>query len=275
MINAFQMNLSEAELFQDKALWEGGFIDADPLSPVTWSSYTNTGFVSVYHAAYLACIKPFVGPDTLCLEIGPGRGAWTKALFESGASRVIAVDVYDRMHNGIDAYLGQDSDRMEYIQTTTADLTSIKDGSCDYFCSFGCFVHLSLSLQAKYFQAIYPKLRDGAEGFVQIADLEQWNSICTDPTLRIDNLLHTKDINGLVAEDAWRELSLQDSIRPRELIDSRSAEWLGIDPGRYFYVGVQNAGKALSSAGFQVIDQNFIPSWRDPVIRFRKSPLTA
>jgi len=262
--------MSEAEEFLKKGLWHGGFIDSYPLAPVSWSSYTNTGFVSLFHAAYLACIKPFVHAGTVALEIGPGRGAWTKAIFQSGASKVIAVDVYDREHNGIDIYLGSYAERLEYLQITTADLSSIDDSSCNYFCSFGCFVHLSPDLQARYFRAIYSKLHAGAEGFVQVADADQWNKVCSDESLRIDNVLRAKDINGVIPENDWEAFGLLNGIKPRELVGISSREWTAIDPGRYFYIGVENAGELIRQAGLEVVDLSFIPSWRDPVIRFRK-----
>src|SRR5437588_2268581 len=43
---------SELETFKSAKLWEGGFMDADPLVPLSWSSYTTNGFVSIYYAMY-------------------------------------------------------------------------------------------------------------------------------------------------------------------------------------------------------------------------------
>lgn len=61
-----------------KALWRGGYYEGDPLDPVGPSSYGQFGYVSGLYLTYLVCIKPYVGPNTTVLEIGPGRGAWTR-----------------------------------------------------------------------------------------------------------------------------------------------------------------------------------------------------
>lgn len=69
-----------AETWKGRPLWEGGYYEGDPLDPVGRSSYGAGGYISVLHAVYLTCVRPYVNADTLALELGPGRGAWTRAL---------------------------------------------------------------------------------------------------------------------------------------------------------------------------------------------------
>src|SRR5262249_43161025 len=61
-----------------RGFWKGGYWEGDPLDPFGRSSYAQMGFISVIHAIHQVCIKPNVGAETRVLEIGPGRGAWTK-----------------------------------------------------------------------------------------------------------------------------------------------------------------------------------------------------
>ena len=45
------------------------------------SSYGKQGYLSLLHTVYLLAIRPYVHRGrTRVLEIGPGRGAWTKAI---------------------------------------------------------------------------------------------------------------------------------------------------------------------------------------------------
>lgn len=48
----------------------------DSLYPLSESPYKQLGFMSVLHATYLRCIKPYITNDAIALEIGGGsRGA--------------------------------------------------------------------------------------------------------------------------------------------------------------------------------------------------------
>lgn len=73
-------SMLENELRQFQGLWDGGYYEGDPLDPLSGSNYRQFGYMSILHATYLWCIKPYVAADTVALELGPGRGAWTRAL---------------------------------------------------------------------------------------------------------------------------------------------------------------------------------------------------
>ena len=54
----------------------GGYFEGDPLDP-NGAGAIITG-MSVLYATTLCCIKPYVNADSMVLEIGAGRGAWTR-----------------------------------------------------------------------------------------------------------------------------------------------------------------------------------------------------
>jgi len=74
MKSAHELN---AELDSFQGIWSGGFFEGNPADPV-FGLWGLTSFIGVSHAIWLACNKPHVTPTTTVLEIGCGRGAWTR-----------------------------------------------------------------------------------------------------------------------------------------------------------------------------------------------------
>lgn len=56
----------EIQAFHDN--YPGGYCEGDPLDPMGRSSFGDGGYISMLHACYLLCIKPYVGPKM--------RGCW-------------------------------------------------------------------------------------------------------------------------------------------------------------------------------------------------------
>ena len=96
--------------------WEGGFYEGLPTDPMAPSGYGIFGYHSSLYLTYRMCIKPYIGSDTVALEIGPGRGAWTKAIVRR-AGAVAASNV-------INCYRARADESVSSIQLTqTFDLT--------------------------------------------------------------------------------------------------------------------------------------------------------
>src|SRR5665213_3669253 len=87
-----QTESSFLEKFNESGLWTGGYFEGNPLDPMGGSSYGVYGYNSVLYTIYSVCIRPYVTGETTALEIGPSRGAWTKAILERGCRKVYAVD---------------------------------------------------------------------------------------------------------------------------------------------------------------------------------------
>ncbi len=69
--------------------------------------------MSVLHATYQACIKPYVKQNSVILEIAPGRGGWTKAFL--GAAEVWRLDALSAEHNAFWQHIGP-ANHMHYFQ---------------------------------------------------------------------------------------------------------------------------------------------------------------
>jgi len=111
------MNIMNIDLKQEiksfDGVWRGGYYEGDPLDPLASSTYGQIGYVSVLHATWLRCIKPYVSQDTVALELGPGRGGWTKTLLP--AREVWALDALSAEHNHFWQYIGPQR-HVRYVQ---------------------------------------------------------------------------------------------------------------------------------------------------------------
>ena len=95
----------QQELNSFKTLWKGGFYEGDVLAELHWSTYGSCGYMSVLHATYLRCIKPYVNQDSTVLEIGPGRGTWTKTMLH--AKKIMVMDALSAEHNDFWNFIGE------------------------------------------------------------------------------------------------------------------------------------------------------------------------
>jgi len=259
----------ELQSFKDAKLWDGGFMDCDPLNPLGWSSYTTNGFVSIYHALMWAAIKPYMPPGARVLEIGPGHGAWTRALLECGAETVVALDVQTREFNNIDAWVREHAHKLQYYVVEDMSCSMVADQSIDFMWSGGAFVHMSEDIQTAYITNMFKKMKSGAHGFIQYADMDIWNNVVTNENLMIHSVL-SRAIGGNAGDTAKALLDDKEAIKSRAVVPEVVRTWNVVAPGRYYYVGRQFMGDAVAKAGFKVIDTAFLPSLRDPVVHFQK-----
>ncbi|WP_100793935.1 class I SAM-dependent methyltransferase [Methylobacterium oryzae] len=259
----------ELQSFKDAELWKGGFLDCDPINPLMWSSYTTNGFVSIYHAIYWAAIKPYMPQAARVLEIGPGHGAWTRALIHGGAAKVIGLDVQAREFNGIDMWLGEDASKLDYYVVEDMTCSMVEDDSIDFFWSGGAFVHMSKYIISEYVASMHKKMRQGAHGFIQYADIDVYNNIVTNKACMIHSVI--SEVMGPPEGPRLKEaMSQNEHIRSRDVVPEEMRNWEDVSPGRYFFVGQRFMAECLSAAGFEVVDPFFMPSLRDPIIHFRK-----
>jgi phospholipid N-methyltransferase len=154
--------------------WQGGYFEGEPLDPMAPSGYGVFGYNSILYTVYLTCIRNYVNPETTALEIGPGRGAWTKAILKQGCKLVYAVDAAAAEHTRFWEHVGA-TDRARYIQCADLSLSGVPDNSVDYFFSFGVFCHLKPEMCEDYLASLARKMRPGSHGFLMIADYDKYD----------------------------------------------------------------------------------------------------
>lgn len=260
------------EQFQET--WEGGYYEGDPMDPMGASSYGLYGYVGTLHAVYLACIRPYVEKDTVALEIGPGRGAWSKTILARNCKRLYAVDAAPAEHTHFWEHVGR-NERATYIVGRDFELSEIPDGSIDFFFSFGVFCHLRPEMCESYARSLGRKMKPGANGFVMYADFDKYNR-CLDEYGQTSLKRYFDRQKRLVwlpvrlgYAAAWSLFRSKIDL-PRVCKEGGENQCDEKGHASWYHWGVENACSALVSAGFEVVDADIGAVSRDPITHFRK-----
>jgi ubiquinone/menaquinone biosynthesis C-methylase UbiE len=111
-------------------------------------------------------VLPYVKPDLVALEIGPGGGRWTRYLL--GFRRLYVVDYHAELLQELRRNF--DRPNMQFIVNNGTDFPGVPDHSVDYVLSIGCFVHFESHLIAAYLKNIARILKPGGSVFITYAD---------------------------------------------------------------------------------------------------------
>lgn len=255
---------AKAEIDSFQSLWAGGYYEGDPLDPYrAGSTYPGTGFVSTLYATYLACIKPYVGPETVALEIGPGRGAWTRPLL--AAKEVWALDALSAEHNGIREYLGNPPN-LRYIQVKDFSCAMLPDAHFDYMFSFGCLCHVSFEGITEYAANLRTKLRPGAHCFWMVGDAEKFNASHrkAQPERLWENLIPERWRYALLKR-LFLRIEERHRRGPVKISASRQPS-----PGRWYDAGAQRTADMLAGLGYRIRDVDVGSCLRDPIVHFQR-----
>jgi hypothetical protein len=221
-----------------EGLWENGYFEGDPLNPYGNSRYFGPmRYMSVLHVTYLTCIKPYVAEDTIALEIGPGRGAWTRALL--GAKEVWCLDAVSAQDNRFWEYVGR-NEKVRYFKVSDFSCSILPDNAFDYLFSFGVFCHLPFARIREYMENLHGKLKTGAHCFIMVADYEKYNA-------------------------AFDKLPNMEKV-PR--LDTNEDQVMR--PGRWFHAGCKRTCDMLTEIGYRIVDPDVGALHRDPIIHFQK-----
>jgi SAM-dependent methyltransferase len=242
------------------SFWPGGYLEGDPLDPMGRSGYGDIGYMSVLHATYLACIRPYINNTSTVLELGPGRGGWTKCFLET--SNVWCVDVIPEELNGFYNYLGRPNN-VRYVQASDFSCSYLPDDTFDYLFSFGCFCHISPQNIWEYFRNLYPKMKRGAHAFIQYADYDKYNKVVNDYShFSIERIFERRLYTPFRLIYKLIKLLRGDHLKHLNKEVDSELKW--------YHLGKIEAGSILESLGYKVIDLDVCVNHRDPVVHFVK-----
>jgi cyclopropane fatty-acyl-phospholipid synthase-like methyltransferase len=111
-------------------------------------------------------IAPFVNPDHVVAEIGPGGGRWTR--YMKDFRRIYAVDYHKELLDELDAFCSLPN--IVKVSNNGNDFPGIEKSSIDFVFSFGVFVHLDVDIIAAYLINIRSILKDSGNAVIQYSD---------------------------------------------------------------------------------------------------------
>jgi hypothetical protein len=124
-----------------------------------------------YRQVFKRAILPFLKPDSVVLELGPGNGAWSRAILKHiPQGQLITVDYQD-----VTQWLDPDQygGRLIPHQVTDNSFSCIEDGSIDFLWSMGVMCHNNQTHIREIQSGAYPKMKSGAYGCHQYANWDK------------------------------------------------------------------------------------------------------
>ncbi|MGO9085997.1 MAG: class I SAM-dependent methyltransferase [Candidatus Sulfotelmatobacter sp.] len=128
-----------------------------------WGDPDNSGPQVYMRDRY---VLPYVKPDQVAVEIGPGGGRWTRYLI--GFGKLYVVDYHAELLNELRRRCNRPN--MQFIVNHGTDFPGVPEASVDYVISIACFVHLELHLIRAYLKNISYILRPGGSVVLTYSD---------------------------------------------------------------------------------------------------------
>ncbi len=255
-----------AQLQSFRTVWRGGFYTGDPLDDMS-SPYELFGYCSVRHVVYLTCIRQYVRPETTALELGPGRGAWTRTLL--GAKEVWALDALPAEHNGFWEHVG-DQPHVHYVQVEDFELSMLPHDEIDYVFSFDTLCHVTFDGIEAYARNLYPKLRAGAHLFWMVADFAKYRAFVDDRHRRSVAWPFVR----LFGNRLYRRLLERQAREVYDRLAAKYESFLALPQGPtgnwWYDAGQERTCEMLERVGYRIVDGDVGADPRSPIVHFVK-----
>lgn len=113
-------------------------------------------------------IEPYVTPQSVVLEIGPGGGRWTKYLL--AAKEIIVVELNPEFFPYLQERFKDHLSKFRFYHTSGYELDGVEADSVDFIFTFVTFVHIEPDGIYSYLGHIKRVLKPGAIAIIQYAD---------------------------------------------------------------------------------------------------------
>lgn len=111
-------------------------------------------------------LLPYVTPETIALEIGPGGGRWTRYMLS--VKRLYAVDFHHELLAELKSNFNLE--HLTFVKNNGNDFPGIPNDSIDFVFSFGTFVHLDIEIIDQYLHNMKALLRPNSNVVIQYSD---------------------------------------------------------------------------------------------------------
>lgn len=172
----------EISFFKGLNLWKNGYLEGDPLDPAAVPNsfihktqhlgFAKTNGKPYLNVVYQECIKPYITPETMALEIGPGGGTWTKCMLS--AKEIHTLDVLEKTPNfskNVEKY----EHKIKYHVVNDFSCSELPNNYFDYMFSFGSICHISFDGITEYAKNLFNKLKPEANCFWMISDEKKFS----------------------------------------------------------------------------------------------------
>src|SRR5215469_16160020 len=124
-----------------------------------------------YRDVFFRAVIPYIAPDSRVLELGPGRGSWTRAILKYvPRGEVHTVDFHD-VRGWIRPKRG--GGRLVSYQVSDNSFSAVPDATFDFFWSFGVLCHNNAEHIREIFRNVRPKMKPGAFAAHEISDWQK------------------------------------------------------------------------------------------------------
>lgn len=124
-----------------------------------------------YRRVFQNAVRPFLNPDSVVLELGPGNGSWSRAILKHIPNgRLLTVDFQD-----VTEWLKPEKHQGQLVchQVSDNSFDCIADESVDFFWSMGVLCHNNQDNIATILTNALLKLKPGSYACHQYADWEK------------------------------------------------------------------------------------------------------
>lgn len=124
-----------------------------------------------FHEIYQTIIRPYIHGFTKALEVGSGRGSYTRGLLD--AKEVWVLEAQPRWMTRIDEFL-QHPRNLTFIKVEDTSCRELPDSYFDYFLSMATFYTFHDQQREEYLTNLFSKMKHGAQCFLMIGDWEKY-----------------------------------------------------------------------------------------------------
>jgi SAM-dependent methyltransferase len=180
--------------------------------------------------------------DLTILEIGCGRGRWSKFIYENlQPKKLQCIDILSEKHNNFWSFVGDDKrEKLEYYHVKDFSLNEIPDESLDFVFSYDVWCHISASSQELYLESLYKKCKPGAKIIIMYSDPEKYYN--SEPA----NLWFIKEY---LPKEKTKDVTNNEDIFKLAIEDSDGE----IIPGRWYWIGREKFLKNVTKYNYKIL----------------------
>ena len=181
-----------------------------------------------YRTVFKKAILPHLKKDLKVLELGPGKGAWSRAILKYiPQGELTTIDFQD-----VKAWLKPDNynGRLKCVQTNNNNYVQLSDDYFDFFWSFGVLCHNNQESIFEILKNSYKKMKANSFSVHEYGDWEKlenygWRkgAIPVEFKTKLDNEIwwprnNQRDMTKLATEAGWKVITPDLNILKRDSI---------------------------------------------------------